>query len=170
MMWTVEFQGIWGGSGGGGGDLRWGQGNGGGDKQKKNIGWWLLAYGTCFVWGAKCSCPKIKRFCPNITYFFAQNWLFEIFLGGCSPLAPWPVRLCWGGGGSLDRLRHWVYTYYTRPRLTHPSNPTHRHRQRPVLYTSLHSGSGTGSTGIRPSSGALSAWWVLLSEYVMRLL
>ena len=34
------------------------------------------------------ACPKIKWFCPNITLFFAREWLFETFQGGCSPPPP----------------------------------------------------------------------------------
>ena len=46
--------------------------------------------------GAEVSCPnifsiafpKIKWFCPNIACFFAQKWLFEKIIEGCSPQPP----------------------------------------------------------------------------------
>ena len=37
------------------------------------------------------ACPKIKGFCPHITWFIlAWKWLFEKFQGSCSPCPPPP--------------------------------------------------------------------------------
>ena len=62
-----------------------------GDNMKRHQPSYRRIYGTSFVRGAdevscpnilSIACPKIKWFCPNITWLFARKWLFEKFGGG----------------------------------------------------------------------------------------
>ena len=53
--------------------------------------------------GAEIFCPKYSFRClhenqvvvlESLPDLFARKWLYENFLGGCSPLSPWAVDLC----------------------------------------------------------------------------